>query len=358
MTKLIEYQVRKDNIRETRWHEYDAPALEDGDVLLAVDTFAITANNVTYAVFGAAMNYWNFFPAENGWGRVPMWGFATVAESKAEGVVPGQRVFGYVPASNAFIAKKVTSAGMAFRDNADSRADLSPFYNTYTITTDDPVYTPDSEPQQMLFRPLFATGWWLSDLITRHEAGLKTAMITSASSKTSLAMAWALNASGKDIETIGLTSDGNIPFTEGTGLYARTASYDAISSLEAEGPTSVTDLRGSHAIRLAVHERFTDTLAASVTVGATDWEADNSNPAPLPGVQPNLFFAPDYIAARMKEEGPSIGAKMNADLVQFYSDSQAFITPKTTKGHDAVEAAWQSNVDGKVSPDSGLILVL
>lgn len=358
MTKLVEHQVRKDNIRETRWHEYDAPALEDGDVLLAVDTFAITANNVTYAAFGDAMQYWNFFPADDGWGRVPMWGFATVAESRAEGVTPGQRVYGYIPASNAFIAKKVTSAGMAFRDNADSRAELSPIYNTYIITTDDPAYVPGTEPQQMLFRPLFLTGWWLSDLITRHSSGLKSAIITSASSKTSLAMAWALNASGKNIETIGLTSSGNVPFTEGTGLYAQTVSYDDIPTMEVTAPTSVTDMRGSQSIVRAVHERFTETLAASITVGATEWEADNSNPAELRGVKPEFFFAPTYVAQRVKEEGPSVTARMNADLVQFYSDSQSFITPQITKGHDAIEHAWQTCVDGKVTPDTGLILVV
>lgn len=357
MTKLIEYQVRKDNIRETRWHEYDAPALEEGDVLLAVDTFAITSNNVTYAVFGAAMQYWNFFPADDGWGRVPMWGFATVAESKAEGVVPGQRVFGYVPASNAFIAKNVTAAGIAFRDNAPLRKGLSPFYNTYTFTTDDPAYSATTEPQQMLFRPLFATGWWLSDRITRDASGIKSAMITSASSKTSLAMAWALNASGHDIETIGLTSAGNTAFTEATGLYHRTISYEDISQLDAPAPTSVTDMRGSQSIRRAVHTQFAETLAASITVGATEWNADKSDDGALPGIEPEFFFAPDYIAQRVKEEGPQVMAKLNADLIQFYSDSQAFITPQTSKGHDAIEAAWQSAVDGNVAPNTGLILV-
>ena len=357
MTKLIEHQVRKDNIRETRWHEYDAPALEDGDVLLAVDTFAVTANNVTYAVFGDAMQYWNFFPAGDGWGRVPMWGFATVADSKAEGVSPGQRVFGYVPASNAFIARKVTAAGIAFRDNADQRAGLAPIYNTYTFTTDDPAYTSDTEAEQMLYRPLFATGWWLSDLITRHESNLASAMITSASSKTSLAMAWSLNASDKDIKTIGLTSAGNILFTEGTGLYEKTVAYGDINSLEISAPTSVTDMRGSQSIRLAVHEHFGDALAASIMVGATEWDADNSNPAPLPGVEPHFFFAPTYIADRVKQEGPAITAKMNADLVRFYSDSRAFITAETSQGHDAIETAWQNTVDGEVPPNKGLILV-
>ena len=356
MTQLIEHQVRKDDIRTTRWHEYEAPPLEEGDVLLAVDTFAITANNVTYAAFGEVMRYWDFFPASDGWGRVPMWGFATVAESKADGVKPGQRVYGYVPASNAFIARKVSTAGLAFRDNAKSREGLSPFYNTYIFTTDDPAYTTGTEPQQMLFRPLFATGWWLADLINRHDASPTSALITSASSKTSLAMAWALNALDKPIETIGLTSVSNVPFTEKTGLYARTVAYNDISSIKVDAPTSLTDMRGSPQIVSAVHTALESELAASITVGATDWEADRT-PVPIPGVQPDFFFAPDYIAKRIKEEGPEISARMTADMVQFYGDSQAFITPTTSQGHDAIDAAWQQCLEGKVTPDTGLILV-
>ena len=38
---------------------------------------------------GEAMNYWNFFPAEEPWARMPVWGFADVVASEAEGVPGG-----------------------------------------------------------------------------------------------------------------------------------------------------------------------------------------------------------------------------------------------------------------------------
>jgi len=44
----------------------DAPAhrrLAPGQVRLAVEAFSLTANNITYAAFGEAMKYWQFFPA-------------------------------------------------------------------------------------------------------------------------------------------------------------------------------------------------------------------------------------------------------------------------------------------------------
>ena len=97
---MTDFLVKRDDLRECRIAESPAPELEPGQALLRVDTFGLTANNVTYAVFGEAMSYWDFFPAEDGWGRVPMWGFAEVERSEAEGVELGTRLFGYLPPSS------------------------------------------------------------------------------------------------------------------------------------------------------------------------------------------------------------------------------------------------------------------
>ena len=53
-----------------------------------MDAFALTTNNITYAVFGAAMQYWDFFPTADPdvWGCVPVWGFAEVVETTSDGV--------------------------------------------------------------------------------------------------------------------------------------------------------------------------------------------------------------------------------------------------------------------------------
>ena len=74
----------------------DAPSarpLQPGQVRLAIDSFSLTANNLTYAAFGEAMQYWQFFPSgQEGLGCLPVWGFATVCESGVEGVQVGRRV--------------------------------------------------------------------------------------------------------------------------------------------------------------------------------------------------------------------------------------------------------------------------
>ena len=61
-----------------------------GEAVLRVDRVGMTANNVTYALLGDAMHYWDFFPTRPGWGLVPLWGFGDVVASATEGVEVGQ----------------------------------------------------------------------------------------------------------------------------------------------------------------------------------------------------------------------------------------------------------------------------
>ncbi len=58
----INFQVFKTDLHQTRLTSNDFAELQDGEVRLAVQRFAFTANNITYAAFGDAMNYWKFFP--------------------------------------------------------------------------------------------------------------------------------------------------------------------------------------------------------------------------------------------------------------------------------------------------------
>ena len=103
-----------------------------GEALLALERFGLTSNNVTYAVMGDAMSYWKFFPAEEGWGRIPVWGFAHVAAS-----APRRRAGGR-PRVRVLPRRRPTwwcvphpSDGGGFVDAAPHRADLPAVYNAY-----------------------------------------------------------------------------------------------------------------------------------------------------------------------------------------------------------------------------------
>ncbi len=63
---MSEFQIRKDNyltnrIVDTGLSESD---IAEGEVLVKIDRFAFTANNITYAVVGDQFGYWQFFSAK------------------------------------------------------------------------------------------------------------------------------------------------------------------------------------------------------------------------------------------------------------------------------------------------------
>ena len=89
----------KSSLRESAIASDPTPSnLAEGEVILALDRFSLTTNNITYAAYGDAIGYWKVFPTgDPAYGMMPVWGFADVAASRAEGVEVGARVFGYSP---------------------------------------------------------------------------------------------------------------------------------------------------------------------------------------------------------------------------------------------------------------------
>jgi hypothetical protein len=202
---MIDFLVKRDDLRDCRIVESEGAELGPGQALLRVDSFGLTANNVTYAVFGEMMSYWKFFPADEGWGRVPMWGFAEVAESAHEGVEAGMRVYGYLPPSSHLLVTPEHAGERGFVDASPHRANLPSAYQSYLRTETDPFYDREREDLQMLLRPLFYTSFLIDDQL--EDEGLLAAgpvVVSSASSKTAIAAAFLL-AQREGVELIGLT---------------------------------------------------------------------------------------------------------------------------------------------------------
>jgi hypothetical protein len=351
-----QHQITKTNLRQTNWQDVDLPEIADGEARLSIDAFALTANNVTYAAFGGPpMHYWNFFPGTSDeMGRVPVWGFATVAESKAEGVQVGQRLYGYFPISETLtvIPQRTTERG--FFDGAEHRQGLAPIYNFYSAIDTDPAYVEGTEPEQMLFRPLYLTGWMICDSLMAGDPAPDAAVISSASSKTAIAAAHSLQRRG--VKTIGITSPRNVAFVKETGLYDEVFEYDRISDYQPSGKTSYVDFVGRPEFTKAVHEKCGDTLIRSLIIGATDWEDDRAPVQALPGPTPEFFFVPDYAANRAKQlPAGELDRQTGADLVAFYPVSRKFVTPKNVSGTDAITQAWLDTVDASIPADQGLV---
>jgi hypothetical protein len=97
-----QFQVRKGQLATTRLVDLPDAPLADGQVRVRVAHFAYTSNNITYAAFGDAMHYWQFFPVPadadgTAWGCIPVWGFGDVVQSLHPGVAVGERLYGYWP---------------------------------------------------------------------------------------------------------------------------------------------------------------------------------------------------------------------------------------------------------------------
>ncbi len=351
-----QHVIAKANLRDTLWQAAEETPLATGDVRLSIDAFALTANNVTYAAFGGPpMNYWDFFPAsEEAHGRVPVWGFATVQASNAEGILPGQRVYGYFPISDTLDVTPARLSAHSFVDRAAHRRDLAPVYNTYIFNHSDPAYDSAFEAQQMLFRPLYATGWMICDSLIEGTPKPDTVVISSASSKTALATAHGLKTRG--IKTIGITSPGNKAFVEASGFYSDIILYDEAARLPVSGSMAYVDFVGRPKLTLAIHTACGDALGRSMVIGVTDWEADRTPSASLPGPTPEFFFVPDYAAARAKAlPAGELDRRMVTDLIAFYPASKSLVEAEMISGLDAIQQAWADTVDGKVKPSRGLI---
>ena len=294
--------VRQDALATTRLLTTEDTALADDQVRVRVESFALTANNITYAAMGDMLNYWQFFPtSEAGWGIVPVWGFGTVVQSLHPAVAVGERLYGYWPmASQAVLSpQRVNPTG--FSDGAPHRAGLHAVYNQYLRTSTDGLYRADNEGVQALLRPLFITSWLIDDFLADQQFfGAKRMLLSSASSKTAYGTAFQLAQRG-GIDVIGLTSPGNVAFCESLGCYSRVVSYDALDEIDSATPSVYIDFAGSVGLRQRIHAHFTG-LAYSCSVGASHVQ-DLGGAGQLPGPRPVMFFAPAQIKKRHADWG-------------------------------------------------------
>lgn len=361
---MVDFLVRRDDLKSWSFAatpEADKISLAEGEVLLKIDRFAFTANNVTYGVVGERFSYWDFFPAaEEGWGRIPVWGFADVLRSDNEAVALGQRFYGYLPMSSHLVVRpdKVTAAG--FLDGAEHRRPLHPVYNTYIHSANDPVHVPGQDDYEMLMRPLFMTSFVIDDYLDDNGFfGADTVVLSSASSKTSFGLAYLLHQNRRaQCRVIGLTSAANMAFVEGMGIYDQVVGYDDIAVLASSDPAAFVDMAGNKAVRRAVHERYGDNLKLSCMVGVSHWR-DQGMEKDLPGATPTLFFAPDQIRKRSKDWGPDgVATRFAAAWRSFLEPLPNWLTVNAGSGSEDVERVYIETLEGRARPDQGYVLSL
>jgi hypothetical protein len=372
-TPITDLLVRKDQLATTRLRMLAPTPLADGQVRVAIDRFALTSNNITYAAMGDAMQYWQFYPVADmgdavAWGRIPVWGFGTVRESHHPDVPVGERLYGYFPMANSVDLTPAKVSAGSFFDAAPHRAQLHSVYNQYTRCAADPFYTADSEDVQALLRPLFITSWLIDDFLADNDffgaasdpARPGLMLLSSASSKTAYGTAFQL-AQRKGIEVVGLTSPGNVAFCESLGCYNRVLTYDQLDQIGADAPAIYVDFAGNAAFRKAVHTHCRG-LKYSSSIGATH-VSDMGGGKDLPGPKPMLFFAPTQIKKRSTEWGAQgLGQRLvqswQAFVATVCKPQKPWLRVERHTGPVAAQQAYLQVLGGKGDPRLGHILSL
>jgi hypothetical protein len=346
----MDFVVKRDDLHECRVVETAPPELEPGQSLLEVGAFGLTSNNITYAVFGEAMSYWDFFPAEEGWGRIPVWGFADVTATTHDDLEEGTRVFGYLPPSTHLVVTPDRVDARSFVDATPHRSSLPSAYNSYMRVDAAPAYEEKYEDQQMLLWPLFFTSFLIDDFLDDSDFfGASTVVLSSASSKTASAAAFLL-ARRDGIEVIGLTSPGNTGFVEKLGVYDRVVPYGDVGSLP-EATAIYVDIAGNPTVSGAVHAHYGDRLAHSAVVGDSHWDQTEGEGGELPGPDPVFFFAPDRVSKRTEDWGRDGLESRVADAWRPYVEwTTGWLEVVHGGGPEALERAYLDLLDGRIDP--------
>jgi len=367
---MSEFQVKKHHFSETRLISNDQsdqqPRASQGQIVVRIEAFSFTANNITYAAAGDQLGYWQFFPPAGqdsqdlaDWGVIPVWGFAQVIESRHGDLAEGERLFGYFPPASFLTMTPERVSSQRLFDGAEHRARLPAAYNSYTRVASEPGYDPAADNERMLLWPLHITSFCLWDQLQENGwYGAQQILILSASSKTSLGLGYALEADSSSPTVIGLTSARNLDLVQSLEIYDQCLPYDSLSELDATQPTVIVDMSGSGELLAQLQERLGDQMRYCINVGLTHWYEVRSDTG-IPKSRSEFFFAPGHMQKRMRDWGPELfAAKTSQFLKDTARQSRRWLKLREVQGLEGLAEVYPQVCEGKLPPDEGVIVRL
>lgn len=362
MGKVSQFEVCRNALGDHHVAQVTEPALDDGDIRVVIERFAFTANNMTYGVAGDMLGYWKFFPVQRkGWGMIPVWAVARIVESRCNALNTGERLYGYFPPAQRcdLTPGKVSDGG--FSDMAEHRQNLPPLYNRYTRLGKSERST-GALNARVLLAPLHITSFCLHEALKDADyRGAEQVLIASASSKTSLGLAFGLKRDPDAPPVIGLTSRHNLAFVRKTGLYDVVADYDSLDVIEAKSSVLV-DMAGSRTLVADLYRTLGDKLLYRYNVGITHWQdgmrAGGKQDGEKKGSDAEMFFAPSYVLQLVKKWGGAEFDKRSRDYVSAAGIATfGWMDVDERQGLGALDKAYPQFVDGSWPPDKGLVIV-
>ena len=354
---IEQFEVNRSDLSATQAVSTESGVVEEGEIICKVHSFALTANNITYGVVGEQVGYWNFFPASEGFGVIPVWGFADIIASRTDGIATGERLYGYFPMATHLVMRPQSVSDMRFVDGTAHRAALPPVYNSYSRVREEPGYDGGMDNERMLLAPLYATAYCLYDFLEDNDYfGADQVIILSASSKTAIGLAYALKDHESDRTVIGLTSGGNKARVHQLSLYDTVHSYSALDGIDTDKPSVIVDMSGNGTVLSALHARLGDNMKFTSNVGITHY-ADNEMGPDFIRERSEFFFAPAHIEKRGREWGPG---EFQKRAMAFWHGaalrSRDWLKIREHRGMAALGDVYQELLAGRVAPDKGIIV--
>ncbi|KAJ7263140.1 hypothetical protein B0H12DRAFT_1012481 [Mycena haematopus] len=366
--------------------------LPPNSVLVRVDRFGFSANNITYQALGeqAHFRYYDFHPAPDTknvspktHGLVPVWGFGTIVASSHPKIVPGERIYGYLAPAR-YLLVPVSPSDVNKHAFYVPRPHLPPDrrpYNQIIRCAADPEYTPTplGEDLTMLYRPLFWTAYWFEDWIfSLGYRGATAFLISSASAKTAFCAAYLVgkrrSRGESSIKIVGLTSKRNVAFTKGLGLYDAVLEYDTFETALGKEKWVYVDVAGNDAFNKRLFEHFrtqttsgelitpvalgmTTVAPASEKASSLDWSTNTFTASSgAPKLELEQFFMVEWLNVRKHQLSlHEIFRRQKQAWAELMVDCVPWVRLEHVSGGDAVKNAYDKIASSGFSPDVGFI---
>ena len=348
------FLVNKYDLFETTFSEEKIPISKENEVILEIERYAFTSNNITYGVIGDTLGYWNFFPAEEPYGIIPVWGFANVTSSKNEYILEGDRFYGYFPMSRYLkvIPKKVNDFG--FIDDSNHRRKLPPVYNYYSKII---KHADESLEYHPLIKPLFLTSF-LNYFFLQDEKffDCDQIILTSASSKTALSLAFLLSKYKSKVKKkiIAITSEKNMQFVSEIKFYDIVLSYDNAEENLKRSKSVIVDFAGNSDYLKKLSDHLGDGLKHVSLIGLADWSS-KTNFKIIPNSK--FFFAPNHAEKRYREMGVKRTTLLADELLkEFIMKVKNYIKLKYCNDPKDIHELYLKSLKGKIDPSKGYMV--
>ncbi|WP_414829008.1 DUF2855 family protein [Alteromonas sp. H39] len=328
------------------------------DVLLKIEQFGFSANNITYASMGEKMGYWGFFPAGAGYGIIPVWGFAIVQRSMHPDIKEGERIFGYLPMASHWVIRAGNVNEYGFKDVHPNRKSISQVYDQYLRCEADPAYNLDKEVWQQAFRPLFMTSFVLDEYVFNNVVQ-SAILISSASSKTATGCACLMRHQREKRESrfriIGLTSEANRDMVCDSNCYDEVMTYGEANTLPGDDTYWLLDFAANGDMLTTLKEHLGEALDRITLIGATDWQSKIK--PDRASLNADIFFAPAHVKHLQQEWGHEGFLSRYATAWKLFGNTttQTYYE-ETHEGVNKVLSVYKDTLAGLMNPNALLSL--